>query len=117
MSLLEVQEQKQTLRRREVREIAEPKVPKSPVARKPTQRRQRARSPYEICQLYARKKITRAQLVSLLAAYRYDDAARTDGYDDLLVNSSNSWAEVVTAYTEGLISSKDYKAIFDRRHS
>jgi len=73
-------------------------------------------TPFELCKRYAAGRISLEELAAFLSDYSYDPPAKTDGFDGLLVNSPNSWSEVVLAYTLGYLTSGEYARIFELRH-
>lgn len=72
----------------------------------------------EICEEYTNKEISRDELIELLAHYPYAACDTTDGYDWLIMNPPNTWADVSTASRRNRwLEDGLYEAIFNHRHN
>jgi len=72
-------------------------------------------TPLELCKRYAAGRISFNELADILSNYPFDPPTWTDGADDLLVSSVNSWSEVVLAYSLGYLTLGEYARIFELR--
>ena len=68
-------------------------------------------TPYEICQRYFIKQITKKQLISELSQWEYIKPSTTDGYDGLLVDPPGTFREVERAVIKGLIEPGVYETV------
>ena len=68
--------------------------------------------PYEIASRYAVEEIDRAEMIRQLSRWSYAPSATTDGlHDDLLIEDSGTFADVLRAYHDGLIDAGAYDEI------
>lgn len=73
-------------------------------------------TPYEICQRYFTKEISKRRLIDELSKWDYTEPSETDGYDGLLVDAPGTFREVERAAMRGLIESDVYEAIAEQRN-
>jgi hypothetical protein len=72
------------------------------------------KTPYEVAQAYADGRITRAETLDVLGAWKYAPQDTTDGYDSLLVHGPGTTNEIARARRANLIDWDLYEEILER---
>ncbi|WP_435298953.1 hypothetical protein [Timonella sp. A28] len=73
-----------------------------------------AASPFELCQRYAAGFIDREDMLDQLARWPYRPTPHPDEFGDYTESFNGTFSEVSVAVSMGLLSSTDYKDLYER---